>query len=90
MVFLGRKPYGGSWARTGVTQVVYGSDIPYLWPDTIDTIVDAPFLTDDAKEAIWAATKTPVAHRRLRRMGGLRYLLFAAVGLVVASVYSWC
>jgi len=39
-------------AETGVTQVVYGSDIPYLWPDTIDTIVDAPFLTNDAKEAI--------------------------------------
>jgi predicted TIM-barrel fold metal-dependent hydrolase len=35
-----------------VSQVVYGSDIPYFWPDTIDLIVDAPFLTNDAKEAI--------------------------------------
>jgi aminocarboxymuconate-semialdehyde decarboxylase len=39
-------------AETGVTQVVYGSDLPYLWPDTIDLIVDAPFLTDEDKEAI--------------------------------------
>jgi len=39
-------------AETGVTQVVYGSDQPYFWPDTIDLIVEAPFLTNDAKEAI--------------------------------------
>jgi aminocarboxymuconate-semialdehyde decarboxylase len=39
-------------AETGVSQVVYGSDIPYPWPDTIDIVVDAPFLTNAAKEAI--------------------------------------
>jgi aminocarboxymuconate-semialdehyde decarboxylase len=39
-------------AETGVSQVVYGSDMPYLWPDTIDVIVDAPFLRDADKEAI--------------------------------------
>ena len=39
-------------AETGVTQVVYGSDMPYFWPDTVDLIVEAPFLTNDAKEAI--------------------------------------
>ena len=39
-------------AETGVTQVVYGSDIPYFWPDTIDIIVEAPFLSDADKEAI--------------------------------------
>ena len=39
-------------AETGVTQVVYGSDQPYFWPDTIDLIVEAPFLTNEAKEAI--------------------------------------
>ena len=39
-------------AETGVTQIVYGSDLPYLWPDTIDVIAEAPFLTDEAKEAI--------------------------------------
>ena len=35
-----------------MSQVVYGSDMPYLWPDTIDVIVDAPFLRDAEKEAI--------------------------------------
>jgi aminocarboxymuconate-semialdehyde decarboxylase len=39
-------------AETGASQVVYGSDLPYLWPDTIDMIAEASFLTDDAKEAI--------------------------------------
>lgn len=39
-------------AETGVSQVVYGSDIPYFWPDTIDIIVDAPFLSDEDKIAI--------------------------------------
>jgi aminocarboxymuconate-semialdehyde decarboxylase len=39
-------------AETGVSQVVYGSDMPYFWPDTIDLIVDAPFLHDAEKEAI--------------------------------------
>jgi aminocarboxymuconate-semialdehyde decarboxylase len=39
-------------AETGASQVVYGSDLPYSWPDTIDVIAEAPFLTDDAKEAI--------------------------------------
>jgi aminocarboxymuconate-semialdehyde decarboxylase len=39
-------------AETGASQVVYGSDIPYLWPDTIDVIAAAPFLTPAEKEAI--------------------------------------
>jgi aminocarboxymuconate-semialdehyde decarboxylase len=39
-------------AETGVSQVVYGSDIPYSWPDTIDIIVGAPFLSGADKEAI--------------------------------------
>jgi aminocarboxymuconate-semialdehyde decarboxylase len=39
-------------AETGVSQVVYGSDIPYFWPDTIDIIANAPFLSDADKEAI--------------------------------------
>jgi aminocarboxymuconate-semialdehyde decarboxylase len=39
-------------AETGVSQVVYGSDIPYFWPDTIDLIVAAPFLSDADKVAI--------------------------------------
>ncbi len=39
-------------AETGVTQVVYGSDLPYFWPDTLDIIADAPFLSADDKAAI--------------------------------------
>jgi aminocarboxymuconate-semialdehyde decarboxylase len=39
-------------AETGASQVVYGSDLPYAWPDTIDLIAEAPFLTNEAKEAI--------------------------------------
>jgi aminocarboxymuconate-semialdehyde decarboxylase len=39
-------------AETGATQVVYGSDLPYLWPDTIDLIAGASFLSDAEKEAI--------------------------------------
>jgi aminocarboxymuconate-semialdehyde decarboxylase len=36
----------------GPSQVVYGSDMPHGWPDTIDLIVDAPTLSDADKEAI--------------------------------------
>ena len=39
-------------AETGPTQVVYGSDMPYNWPDTIDLIVDSPHLDADTKMAI--------------------------------------
>ena len=39
-------------AEMGVSQVVYGSDQPFAWPDTIDLIVDANFLSDADKEAI--------------------------------------
>jgi aminocarboxymuconate-semialdehyde decarboxylase len=39
-------------AEVGVSQIVYGSDMPFSWPDTIDIVVDAPFLTDAEKEAI--------------------------------------
>ncbi|MCZ6586217.1 MAG: amidohydrolase family protein, partial [Gammaproteobacteria bacterium] len=39
-------------AEVGASQVVYGSDMPYTWPDTIDLIVDSPSLSDAQKEAI--------------------------------------
>lgn len=51
-------------AETGVTQVVYGSDLPYVWPDTIDIIAEAQFLTNEAKEAILGGNL-----RRLLRIG---------------------
>ena len=36
----------------GVSQVVYGSDMPFNWPDMIPIIVDAKYLSDADKEAI--------------------------------------
>jgi len=39
-------------AEVGVGQIVYGTDIPFNWPDTVDIIVRAPFLKDAEKEAI--------------------------------------
>ena len=39
-------------AEIGVGQVVYGTDVPFNWPVTIDLILNAPFLTNADKEAI--------------------------------------
>ena len=43
-------------AEVGAGQVVYGTDIPFNWPDTVDIIVGAPFLKDAEKEAILGGT----------------------------------
>jgi len=39
-------------AEVGSSQVVYGTDVPYTWPVTVDLVLDAPFLNDAQKEAI--------------------------------------
>ena len=39
-------------AEMGATQVVYGTDMPFPWPDTLDLILDSPSLSDAEKEAI--------------------------------------
>ena len=39
-------------AEVGASQVIYGTDIPYNWPDTLDLILKATFLSDTEKEAI--------------------------------------
>jgi aminocarboxymuconate-semialdehyde decarboxylase len=39
-------------AEVGSSQVVYGTDMPFDWPDSVDLIVGAPFLSDAEKEAI--------------------------------------
>jgi aminocarboxymuconate-semialdehyde decarboxylase len=39
-------------AEMGAGQVCYGSDMPYVWPDTIDQVMRAPGLGDAEKEAI--------------------------------------
>jgi aminocarboxymuconate-semialdehyde decarboxylase len=39
-------------AEMGPGQIVYGSDMPFDWPDTIDVIVNAKYLSDTDKENI--------------------------------------
>jgi aminocarboxymuconate-semialdehyde decarboxylase len=39
-------------AELGVSQIVFGTDIPYNWPAPVDLILQAPFLRDADKEAI--------------------------------------
>jgi aminocarboxymuconate-semialdehyde decarboxylase len=39
-------------AEMGVGQVVYGTDVPFNWPVTVDLVVRASFLSDSDKEAI--------------------------------------
>jgi aminocarboxymuconate-semialdehyde decarboxylase len=39
-------------AEVGVSQVVYGSDIPYDWPDTIDLIAASPHFSAADKRAL--------------------------------------
>ncbi len=38
-------------AEMGPSQVVYGTDMPFVWPDTVDAIIDAE-IPDAQKEAI--------------------------------------
>ena len=39
-------------AEMGTSQIVYGTDIPYIWPVTVDLVLNASFLSDSDKEAI--------------------------------------
>ena len=39
-------------SEVGVSQIVYGTDVPYNWPVTVDLILNAKFLSDSEKEAI--------------------------------------
>lgn len=39
-------------AEMGASQVVYGTDMPFPWPDTLDLILDAPSLSLAEKRAI--------------------------------------
>lgn len=39
-------------AEMGAGQVVYGTDIPFNWPDTLDLILNASYLSDADKTAI--------------------------------------
>jgi len=39
-------------AEMGTGQIVYGTDVPFNWPVTVDLVLDAPFLSATDKEAI--------------------------------------
>ncbi len=39
-------------ATVGSSQVVYGTDAPFNWPDSIDTVMTSPSLNNSEKEAI--------------------------------------
>jgi len=39
-------------AEMGVGQIVYGTDVPFNWPVTVDLVLNAPFLNNTEKEAI--------------------------------------
>ncbi|MBH98949.1 MAG: hypothetical protein CMM56_10930 [Rhodospirillaceae bacterium] len=39
-------------AEIGAEQLVYGTDIPFNWPDTLDLVLNASYLSDDEKIAI--------------------------------------
>jgi aminocarboxymuconate-semialdehyde decarboxylase len=43
-------------AELGSSQIVYGTDVPYPWPVTVDLVLQAPFLSDAEKEAILGGT----------------------------------
>jgi aminocarboxymuconate-semialdehyde decarboxylase len=43
-------------AEVGYGQVVFGTDEPFTWPTSVDTILNAPFLSDAQKEAILGGT----------------------------------
>jgi aminocarboxymuconate-semialdehyde decarboxylase len=54
-------------AEMGVEQIVYGTDVPYNWPVTVDLVLEAPFLSEAEKEAILGGNL-----RKLLRIGETR------------------
>jgi len=39
-------------AEVGANHIVYGTDAPFNWPDTLDLVLDSPSLSNDEKAAI--------------------------------------
>lgn len=39
-------------AEVGASQIVYGTDVPFNWPVTVDLVLNSPFLNDADKESI--------------------------------------
>jgi aminocarboxymuconate-semialdehyde decarboxylase len=49
-------------AEVGVGQVVYGTDVPFNWPVTVDLVLNASFLSEADKEAILGLNLTKLLH----------------------------
>jgi aminocarboxymuconate-semialdehyde decarboxylase len=45
-------------AEVGVSQIVYGTDVPFDWPATVDLVLEAPFLSGADKAAILGGNLT--------------------------------
>jgi aminocarboxymuconate-semialdehyde decarboxylase len=45
-------------AEVGVGQIVYGTDVPFNWPVTVDLVLEAGFLSDADKAAILGGNLT--------------------------------
>jgi aminocarboxymuconate-semialdehyde decarboxylase len=45
-------------AEVGAGQIVYGTDVPFNWPVTVDLVIEAAFLTDAEKVAILSGNLT--------------------------------
>ena len=56
-------------AEVGVGQIVYGTDVPFNWPVTVDLVLNAPFLSDADKEAILEREPDEAAEDYRRRHG---------------------
>ncbi len=49
-------------AEVGVGQIVYGTDVPYNWPVSVDLVAEASFLGDSDKEAILGGNLRRLLH----------------------------
>ena len=52
-------------AEVGPSQVVYGTDVPFNWPVTVNLVLNASFLSDAEKEMILSTNLI-----KLLRIGG--------------------
>ena len=54
----------------GVSQVVFGTDIPFAWPVNVDLVVDHPTLSNADKEAILGGTSSSCCGLRADGLAG--------------------
>ena len=54
-------------AEVGVSQVVYGTDVPFNWPVTVDLVLKAPFLSERRKGSDSQRQSPPPPAHRLSR-----------------------